>query len=200
MLISLLMAAPMAVQAQKILICKDAAGRTLTSDRPIPECADRAVKEMDRNGVVRREIPAPLTAEQKRQKQEEEEKRKTEEAAAAEQRQADRALLARYRNENEIEIAHQRTAAIIQEQIKRESASLAAAEKRRNAAQAELAQAKDGKALAIASAHKLQESDQSIADIKKKTREYEDQLAEIDGKFAATLKRYRELTTTTAAK
>src|SRR5215218_3192456 len=90
-LMSLLTLSPMAAraQAQKIFICKDAHGRTFTADRPIQECMGRAVKEMDRNGIVRREIPAPLTAEQRRQKELEEEKRKAEEQAAAEQKQAD---------------------------------------------------------------------------------------------------------------
>ena len=62
---------PIAVQGQNqpqtIYMCKDATGKTITSDRPIPECADRAVKELDKNGVIRREVSAPPTAEEKKQ-------------------------------------------------------------------------------------------------------------------------------------
>jgi Domain of unknown function (DUF4124) len=52
-------------QAQ-IYACTDAAGKRLTSDRPIPECAERGHREIDYNGVTRRVVPAPLTAEQER--------------------------------------------------------------------------------------------------------------------------------------
>jgi hypothetical protein len=192
LMISLLATASLA-QAQKIYMCKDATGRTLTSDRPIPECADRTVKEMDRNGMVRREIAPPLTAEQKRQKQAEEEKRTAEAAAAAEQKQADRAIQARYRSESDIEVARKRTADVVYEQIKRESAALAAAEKRKKDAQAEAAQVKGRKDMSPAMARKLEEADQAVSGSRKKIQEYEAEVAQVDEKFAATLKRYREL-------
>src|SRR3979411_410717 len=119
---------PLTVNAQ-IIMCKDVSGRTFTSDYPIPECIDRPAREFGRNGVLKREIPAPLTAEQKRQQQLDEEKRKAEEAAAAEQKQIDRAILSRYRNEGEIELARKRTLDLVEEKIKRETVALAAAEK-----------------------------------------------------------------------
>ena len=52
---------PWTAQAQ-FFQCKDASGRTLSSDRPIPECADRPVRELGRNGMLKREVPPPLTA------------------------------------------------------------------------------------------------------------------------------------------
>lgn len=197
MLISLLALAPLA-QAQWIFICKDASGKTLTSDRPIPECADRAVKQMDRSGIVRREIAAPLTAEQRRQKQAEEEKKKAEEIAVAERKQADRAILARYRNEGDIETARKRTIEMVHEQIKRESASLAAAEQRKKEAHAEAAKLNSKSDITPALAQRLEESDAAVAGIRKKIREYEIEAAQLDEKFAATLKRYRELNAGTA--
>ena len=45
-----------------IFMCKDASGRTITSDRPIPECAERTVWEYGNTGSLKREIAAPLTA------------------------------------------------------------------------------------------------------------------------------------------
>src|SRR3569623_891483 len=179
-------------QAQDILMCKDASGRTITSDRPIPECSGRAVRQLDRNGMVRREIPAPLTPQQKRQKQLEAERIKAEQAETAERRQQDKAILARYRNEADIEVARKRTVDTVQEQAKRESTSLAAAEKRKKEIEAEITRAGGPKTPALHSA--LGEARQAIANSQQKLREYESETAQINGKFALTLKRYRELT------
>lgn len=191
---------PSATQAQNIFLCKDASGRTLTSDRSIPECADRAVREMDRNGIVRREIPAPLTAAQKRQKQLDDEKRKAEAIAAAEQKQSDRALLARYRSEDDIAEARRRTADIVQEQIKRESLMQIDAGKRRKAAQTEIDAVKDKKRIPPVLQRKVDDAEQTLADSTKRTREYQAELTAIEAKFDATLERYRELTVATAAR
>jgi len=188
----LLAALSSTAHAQEILMCKDASGKTFTSDRPIPECSGRAVRQLDRNGMVRREIPAPLTPQQKRQKQLEAERIKAEQAETAERRQQDKAILARYRNEADIEVARKRTVDTVQEQAKRESTSLAAAEKRKKEIEAEITRAGGPKTPALQSA--LGEARQAIANSQQKLREYESETAQINGKFALTLKRYRELT------
>jgi hypothetical protein len=185
---------PLAAQAQTIYTCKDGAGKTFTSDRLIPECANRLMREMDKNGIVRREIPPPLTAEQKRQKQLEEERLKAEAIALEEQKQADRAMLARYRNENDIAIARKRTLELVQEQIKRESGTLAEVEKDRKDVRLKIEQVGNKKPVPPVLQNKLSESDQSIAVVKSKIAAYQTEEAQINQKFDATLKRYRELT------
>jgi chromosome segregation ATPase len=191
-LISLML--PLAAQAQTIYTCKDGTGKTFTSDRLIPECANRLVREMDKNGIVRREIPPPLTAEQKRQKQQEEERLKAEAAALEEQKQADRAMLARYRNENDIAVARKRTLELVQEQIKRETGTLAEREKDRKDVQLKIEQVGNKKPVPPVLHNKLNESDQSIAAVKAKIAAYQTEEAQINQKFDSTLKRYRELT------
>ena len=158
---------PLAVHAQ-IIMCKDAAGKTYSSDRPIMECADRPIREFGKSGVLRREIPAPLTAEQKRQKQLDEEKRKAEEAALADQRQADRAILARYGKESDIEVARKRTLEITQEQLKRQTEELAAAEKQNAQVQSEIAKVKNPKDVPPGLHRRLEESGKAVSDQKKK--------------------------------
>jgi chromosome segregation ATPase len=190
---------PIAAHSQSIYICKDAAGKTFTSDRLLSECAGRAVREMDKNGMVRREIPAPLTLEQKRQKHAEEERIKAEAEAAEQQKQADRAMLARYRNENDIADARRRTLELVQDQITRESGALATAEKDKKEVQQKLEQFGNKKPVPPFLQAKLTEGDQSIAAIKKKIAGYQAEAAQINLKFDATLKRYRELTGGTAA-
>ncbi len=197
---ALMILAPPAAQAQKILMCKDASGRTLSSDRPMPECADHAVRELDGNGLVRRVIPAPLTAEQKRQKQLEEEKIKAGEIAAAEQKQNDRAIMDRYRNEGEIGAARERTVDLVREQAGREAIALAAAETRRKDTQTEIGRLKNKKTVPAALQRRLDESELAILDAKKKMQDYEAEIAQINAKYDATLKRYRELGGGTADK
>ena len=111
---------PLYSQAQ-IFTCKDDAGRTISADRPIPECAHRPMREISREGWVKREIPAPLTAEQKRQLQLQDEQRKNQQAALEDQRQYDRVLMLRYSSEASIEAARRRELQLQQE--KREEAA-----------------------------------------------------------------------------
>ncbi len=183
-------------QAQ-IYMCKDGSGRTITSDRPIPECADRAVRELDKNGTARREIPAPLTTEQKRQVQMDEEKRKTEEAAADEQKRNDRAIRLRYRSEADIDLAHKRSLEPVEEQIKREKMELATAKKQQQLAQTEVdTLTKKNAAVPTTVQRKLDDADHAVDGSKKLISDYEAEIAQINEKYAALLKRYRELATT----
>jgi hypothetical protein len=183
---------PLAAHAQ-IIMCKDAAGKTYTSDRPIMECANRPIREFGKNGFLKREIPAPLTAEQKRHKQLEEEKRKAEEVALMEQKQADRTILARYRNEGDIDVARKRTLEAVQEQLKRQTGTLAAAEKRHQDVQSEMALPKNKKAVPPGLQSRSDESDKALRDEQKKRQGYETEIAQINAQYDATAKRYREL-------
>ncbi|MES2535375.1 MAG: DUF4124 domain-containing protein [Pseudomonadota bacterium] len=191
---------PLLSHAQYIYMCKDASGRTLGSDRPIRECADRAVRELDKSGVVRREIAAPLTPEQKLQKQQEEDKRKAAEAAEAAQKQDDRALLARYRNEADIASARKREVDLMREHIKRETAALTAIEHQNSLTQAEMARHKNKKEVVAVLQRKLIESDQAIKDQNKKIHDYGAEIISINARYDTVLKRYRELAAPAAAK
>jgi hypothetical protein len=184
----------------QIFMCKDAAGKTLTSDRPLTECVS-AVREFNSNGQLKRTIPAPLTAEQKKQKQIDDEKQKAEAEAAAEQRRQDRAMLARYNNESQIEASRKRVLEQEQDQVKRENASIADAEKQLATANKEVDayKLKNSKPPA-ALTHRIETAQATIKDSKQSIKDHEDQIAQINLKFDETLKRYRELTAPTAAK
>jgi actin-related protein len=195
-LILLVAVAPLGTSAQKIYVCKDAAGKTYTSDIPMQECKDRPMKELDKNGVVRREIAAPLTAEQKEHKRQEEERRKAEEVAIAEQRQGDKAMLARYRNEKDIEVARQRTLQPIREELKRENSALVQAEQNRKDVETRIEQAISKKLPYPALQAKLTESEKTVADIRQRRDAHQRQEAQVNSRFDAMLKRFRELTST----
>ncbi len=183
---------PLAVHAQ-IIMCKDAAGKTYTSDRPIMECSGRAYREFGKNGNLKREVAAPLTAEQKRQMELEEQRRKAEEAALAEQKQADRAMLTRYLNEGDIGLARKRALEVAGEQRQRHAEALAAAEKRLKQAQLEITQVKNKNDMPPGLQRRIEEADKAIRDERKNLQESDHEIAQINKKYDATLQRYREL-------
>lgn len=81
-----------------IYSCVDGSGRTITSDRPIPNCLDREQRELNPSGTVRRRLEPNYTARELEQI----EARRREAAQAAlraqEERRRERALLIRYPN------------------------------------------------------------------------------------------------------
>ena len=99
---------PPAASAQSIFTCKDARGHTLTSDRPIPECAQRPMRELAANGALKREIAAPLTPEQLQQKALENEQRLAAENKRRQLESRDKALLIAFANVAALERARQR--------------------------------------------------------------------------------------------
>ncbi|MGI4849057.1 MAG: DUF4124 domain-containing protein [Janthinobacterium lividum] len=190
--------APLSVQAQ-IFICKDAKGKTHTSDRPIEECNNTAMREVDKSGVTRREIAAPLTAEQKRQAQIDEQKRKAEAVAAADQRNNDRAIMARFRNEDDIAVARQRSTDQVREALRQSRANYVELESRRTTLQAQVDQLQAGKKRVPADVtRKLDDTDAQLASQSRLIGAQEAEFETIEARFDATLKRFRELMTQTA--
>lgn len=186
-----LAALPLLAQAE-IYICKDASGKTLTSDRPIMECQDRKTRVLGKNGLTAREIAPPLTEEQKRQKAADDEKRKAAQALADEQKRQDRALLARYSKEEDIEIARKRALESVTEQVKREEASIAISEKNLQKARAEAAAQPKGKVPAILQ-RKIDDLGQEISESKKLIAERQEEANQINARFDQAVKRFREL-------
>ena len=85
-----------AVAAQDIYSCVDAKGRTLTADRPIPECTDRTQRALSPSGLVKRQISPSLTAHEQAAQDEKDRRAAELRAREAEDRRRDKALLLRY--------------------------------------------------------------------------------------------------------
>jgi hypothetical protein len=94
-----------------LYVCTDAKGRTITADRPPPECANVPIKELRPDGSVRRVIEPPLTDEQRRERAEKARRDYQEQEAKRTQARRDIALMETYANEGEIEAARQATLA-----------------------------------------------------------------------------------------
>lgn len=181
---------PLWSQAQ-IFTCKDASGRMLSADRPIPECANRPMREISREGWVRREIPAPLTAEQKRQLQLQDEQRKSQQAALEEQRQYDRVLMMRYSSEASIEAARRRDVLMMQEQVREANQTITDAERNLAAVRAEAEFHK--KVLPAELVRKQDLAEQAIHTATQHNSQAEAAIVQTNVRYDATLKRFREL-------
>jgi len=104
LLATLLNAAPASAE---LYVCTDASGRTITSDRPPPECANLPVREMRADGSVRRVIEPPLTEEQRRERAEKARREYEAKEARRSQARRDIALMETYASEEEIEVMRQ---------------------------------------------------------------------------------------------
>ena len=121
-----------AESSASIFSCKDHAGRTITSDRPIADCAG-TMRELGPSGIVRREIGPPLTIDQQRQKEADDRVKRLADEATREKRRRDSALLAAYQNEEQIEAARKRSLADADESIRTSRARLDELAKERKA-------------------------------------------------------------------
>jgi hypothetical protein len=101
-----------------IYTCKDAAGRTLTSDRPIPECADRSMFVRQNSAQGQKEIPRPKTAEERRKAEVEQEKQKIADQLEEQRKREELYLLANFKSEGDIEMTRQQTLDVIKEKIR----------------------------------------------------------------------------------
>lgn len=190
----LLFCLPMLAQAQKIYSCKDATGRTITSDRPIPECANRPMKELNNSGMVKREIPVPLTAAEARIKKEAEEKRKADEAAAIEQRRRDLTLLQTYKSEQQIMLERQQRLIQLRNNVNIALTAKTTAEAKQKAAQLEADGFKAKGALIPSFVKtKISDAERTAQQEGKNAETYEAEISKEKAKYDDIIARYRSV-------
>lgn len=81
-----------------IYSCTDSRGRTITADRPIPDCIDREQRELNPSGTTRRKIEPTYTAREQAEREERDRLGQLKAARQVEERRRERALLVRYPN------------------------------------------------------------------------------------------------------
>ncbi|PRC91564.1 DUF4124 domain-containing protein [Solimicrobium silvestre] len=101
-----------------IYSCKDSAGHMITSDRPIPECANRSTQIYGNNGSLKQEFAAELTPEQKRAAELKEQQRVKEAQQQEQLKKEQRYLIAHYPNEQSVEIARHQAVDVLEAKIK----------------------------------------------------------------------------------
>jgi hypothetical protein len=88
--------------------CVDDKGVTHYGDPLPPQCSTKAITELSKQGTVKAKIDRPLTPDEIKAKRDEEERLKDEKRKDAEQQRKDRALLATYGAEKEIDLLRDR--------------------------------------------------------------------------------------------
>lgn len=183
-----------AAQAQaSIYTCRDRSGKTVTSDRPITDCAG-VMRELGPSGIVKREIAPPLTAEQQRQKEADDRARHVADEAAREQRRRDTALLTAYQSEDQIEAARKRALADTTDSIRTSQSRLADLEKEKKA----LAQESDaykGKPVPPLFKRKVDDNQAAIDDEEAAIKQRQGDVERVNLRYDEEKKRFRELST-----
>lgn len=192
LLIALALLAAVPLARAQLYVCTDARGRTITGDRPPPECADRSVRELRSDGSVRRVIEPPLTPEQKAARDAEIKRQREEAEKQRAQMRRDLALLETYASETEIEESRNRALGSRQQLIDRAVQRLAEhqREKKKLDNEAEFyakRQMPDKLKRAFDANATLTRSEQKIID------DVRADMDRVNGRFDAELKRWREL-------
>ena len=102
---------------KSIYSCTDARGRTLTSDRPIPECATLPMRELRTDGALRRQIDPPLNRAQREARARAEIEARARAMIERQEAARDRALLMAYPTMVALEDTRDRQIAEVQAQI-----------------------------------------------------------------------------------
>jgi len=125
-------ALPMAAAAQSYR-CVGTDGKKYYGQSVPPQCAGQPVEELNSQGLVVKKISAQATADERAKKAAEDADRKKREAISKEEGRRDRALLATYTSEKDIEEARGRALAGNKQQVSESEARIAALKKRRTA-------------------------------------------------------------------
>jgi hypothetical protein len=128
-----------AALAQHIYTCRDKGGHEITSDRPIPECADLPMQEHGRSGIVVRDIPAPLTPAQQAAQAEAEKQKRLQEESVRDKHRADVVLMSTYPDVPSIEVARSRALGDFQDSLRSANERMAGLLQDRQALQRESA-------------------------------------------------------------
>jgi hypothetical protein len=177
---------------QSFLYSCVANGKTYTSDRPPAECANSDIRELNRDGSVRRVMPRPLTPEEQRAKALETKKRIEDEERQIAQRRRDRSLLEAYANEEEIEAGRKKALESAEQTISRSNERLAnlAKERKRLDDEAEFYKKREQPAGLKFS---FEQNAQSTLTEEKVIVEARAEIARINQRFDAEKRRFREL-------
>jgi len=111
-------------QAGSTFCCADDKSKQVCSDVLPPACYGKAYREINERGITTKRVDAPLTAEQLAQKEEEAKKAKEEAQKKLEQDRKNRALLATYAAEQDIDYMRNRAVTELQTAIKGSQAKL----------------------------------------------------------------------------
>jgi len=174
--------------------CKDSAGRLITSDRPIPECADKVVQVFNSNGTLKDQIAAPLTPEQRHAAELREQQRAKQIQQQEELKHEQRYLTAHYPDETAIETARRQELNGIETKIARETHTIETTTAELNQNQKALDAIPKNQPVKIRAAQlKIDDLTQSINESNHLIASYRQEEVTINRQFDETHRRYLEI-------
>jgi len=177
-----------------IYSCKDNSGHLLTSDRPIPECADKPVQIYNSNGTLKDQIAAPPTPEQRRAAELREQQHLREAQRQEDVKREQLYLTAHYPNEAAIEIARKQEISAIETKIAIETRTLETTTDTLNQSQEELNAIPDNQPAKIRAAQlKVDDLTQSVNESNHLIHNYRQEEVNINRQFDETHRRYLEI-------
>ena len=177
----------------RIYTCKDANGKTITSDRPLPECQGREGRVLSGQGATVKKIEAPLTPEQQAARDIEDQKKRQEDELRREQARRDKALLNTYAGVDDIESKRQRALAQVEREARESERRISLLERQasENRAEAEFYKKKQ---MPADLKRKLDENEAALKAEKHLLASKKSEVAQVNVKFDEDKRRYVELT------
>jgi len=178
----------------EIFSCKDSAGRLITSDRVMPECADKTTRVYTNSGVLKEKLSDALTAEEKRAAELKEQQRAQEAREQEQQRKEQRYLTAHYPTENDIELARKKELKALEAKIAAEQQTIAEATQALNSNHRALTRlSKNQQEQLMHALAKEDDFKQTIRQSNSLIQRYNAEKVNINRRFDATYQRYIEL-------
>lgn len=100
-----------------IFVCTDDNGRVISSDQPISDCARRSMRELNRDGSLRRIVPPPQTRQQEKEAARQALLQQEKERIQRAQQAHDRHLLLTYQDESDLRNRQKQAISLIDEEI-----------------------------------------------------------------------------------
>lgn len=175
-----------------IFTCTSAAGKRLTSDRPISECLDREQRVLNKDGSLRMIMPPSLTADERAAMEEAEKRKQQERVAKQDAIRRDRNLVARYPNEETHGKAREASLEPVLHAIESSERRIVELEKERKPLLAE-AEFYTGKALPPKLKRQMESVDVSIQAQRATVATQQSEVSRINANYDAELARLKKL-------
>lgn len=174
--------------------CKDSSGHVITSDRPIPECADKSTQIFNSNGILKNQYAGALTPEQHHAAEVQQQKQTKDAVQQDTLKREQLFLISHYANENAIEMARKQASEALEAKITLETRSI-------ENATAAISQAQKSMPVLLKNQPaKVKETQLKIDDLTQSVKEsiilinnYRDEEAKVNLQYDATRKRYLEI-------
>lgn len=176
-----------------VYTCVTTSGKVITSDRVIPECANRNTKVFKNNGALKKVIAPPLTAEEKQKLADEEARNKANEVAELARQKEEKYLLAHYNSEQDIQIARQKSINNSLERKRLASEQLSILNKSYEDLNEEFKNTPSNSSNMTLLKMRIDKLQSSISKIKISLQTYDNEMLQINQRFDETLSRYRTL-------